>query len=178
MKHIIKIMDEITNFTFKCVFDNVNDILKKGNFEDEIYVVIHSGGGEVDATFAILDLLESLPNNVFTVNMGIAKSCAGILFIHGKRRYMAKHANFMFHSPATIFKENSHLGTVSLEEQTNNLKFISNQLEYYLKEKTNIPEEIIKSGLSTDSGITYFANDCIKYNIADEIITDISKILY
>lgn len=178
MKHIIRITDEITNFTFKCIFDNVDNILKNGNFKDDIYVVIHSIGGEVDATLAILDLFESIPNNVFTVNMGIAKSCAGILFIHGKRRYIARHANFMFHSPATIFKEKSHLITTSLEEQTNNLKLISTQLEFFLKERTNIPEDIIKSGLNTNSGITYFADDCIKYNIADEIITDISKILY
>lgn len=178
MKNILKIMDEITNFTFNYVFENVNEILKKGNFKDDIYLLIHSNGGEVEATFAILDLLETIPNNVYTVNMGEAKSCAGILFIHGKRRYMAKHAKFMFHSPANRFNEDSILITTSLESQYNNLRFISTQFECFLNDKTNIPKDIIKSGLSTDEGITYFANDCIELGIADEIITDISKILY
>lgn len=178
MKHIIKIMNEINNYTFSNIFDNVDRILEKGKFKDDIYVVINSNGGELEPTLATIDLFESIPNNVFTVNIGAVRSCAGIIFIHGKRRYMAKHAKFMFHSPASTFKENASLITISLEEQANNLRFSSNQLEGFLSDKTNIPKDIIKSGLSTNEGITYFANDCIKLGIADEIITDISKILY
>lgn len=178
MKQIIKIMGEITDYTFRSTFETVKEILDKSRWSDDIYVFIHSAGGEVEATLAIIDLLESLPNKVFTVNMGRAESCAATLFIHGKRRYMAKHAKFNFHSPATYFKENYAIPTLEFDAKAKALNIISEQIGNFLKEKTNIPHELINNGLSTSQGITLFADECIKYSVADEIITNITEVLY
>lgn len=178
MKHIIRIMEEISHYTFRSTFETINGILEKGKFEDDIYILINSSGGDIDSTFAIIDFLESLPNEVYTINIGKAESCAASIFIHGKKRYMAKHAKFTFHSPAYISQKDMNFPTISLEKKTQELKHISEGLEDFLKTQTNIPLELIKEGINSPEGITFYAEDCIGYNIADEIITDISKILY
>lgn len=176
MKKIIKLMDEINNFTARVTTDTIIDAIENG-YTDEIIVLINSTGGNVNAELTILDLFESIPNKIITVNIGVAESCAATIFIHGDKRYMTKNARFMFHSPVVTVSSNESICTKDLIKETKELSRTTKQLKKFLSTRTNIPKELIKDGISTISGVTLFAADCIKYGVADEIVKDLTKII-
>lgn len=174
-KHILKINDEITDETFDSALDLILNCICTGNTGD-IILIIDSPGGNVAAMFSIIDLLNSVPNKVITVNMGMAGSCASNLFVLGDKRYMAKHAKFFFHSPAFLTNE-ALLNLKVLKDDIKTLEDICAHFENSLSSRTSIPKDLIKEGIATSDGIVLNSDECIKYKVTDEILTDFNKII-
>lgn len=175
MKHILKINDEINDETFDAALDLILNCICTGSTGD-IVLIIDSPGGDVAAMFSIIDLLNSVPNKVITVNMGMAGSCASNLFVLGDKRYMAKHAKFFFHSPAFL-ANGALLNLKALKDDIKTLEDICSHFENSLFSKTFIPKELIKEGIATSDGIILNSDECIKYKVTDEILTDFNKII-
>ncbi|MDO4283469.1 MAG: ATP-dependent Clp protease proteolytic subunit [Clostridia bacterium] len=173
--NVIKIFGEITEYTFRDVLNSILDILKNEN-TDKIIVLINSQGGRTDETNSIIDLFETIPNDIITVNLGKAESAAGIIFIHGKERYIAKHAKFMMHCASTIFEKQT-FSADGLAREQRNLQKVNKQLEEYLSTKTKLPKEMIREALSSNVGLTFDADECIKYGIATRTIENLDSIL-
>lgn len=93
-KEFIKIFGEINSSTFREVWNSVYNIINASVPPEEVIVVINSCGGNVTEFLAILDLLEILPDGFTTINLGIAKNYAALLFLHGKKRFMSDNAKF------------------------------------------------------------------------------------
>ncbi len=175
MKHILKINDEITDETFDAALDLILNCICTGSTGD-IVLIIDSPGGDVAAMFSIIDLLNSVPNKVITINMGMAGSCASNLFVLGDKRYMTKHAKFFFHSPAFLANE-ALLNLKALKDDIKTLEDICAHFENSLTSRTSIPKELIKEGIATSDGIILNSDECIKYKVTDEILTDFNKII-
>ena len=66
-----------------------------------LYINISSRGGEADALFAILDMLDSCKEEwgckIITTCDGYAQSCGFILFCYGDERYMGQWRELMCH---------------------------------------------------------------------------------
>ena len=176
MKKIIRIIDEITNYTARNVLDSIIEIIESG-YTDEIIVLINSPGGNINAELSILDIFDSIPNKIITVNIGVAESCAGTIFIHGDKRYMAKNAKFLFHSPLLSISSIDSMPPKDFQKALQELNKTTKQLKKFLSSRTNIPKKLIKKGISMSSGVTLSANDCIKYGVADEILTDLAEVI-
>lgn len=67
-----------------------------------LYVNISSRGGEADALFAILDMLDSCKEEwgckIITNCDGYAQSCGFILWCYGDERYMGRYGELMTHA--------------------------------------------------------------------------------
>jgi len=67
------------------------------DFKDEVQVIINSPGGELDATWAFIDTMQFIKNNVRTIAMGEICSAATMIFVAGDHRVMAPHSMAMIH---------------------------------------------------------------------------------
>lgn len=174
-KNIVKITGDIDDEVFDTILELVIEITLTDNKED-IILIIDSPGGYVPAMFSIIDLLNSIPNKIITINMGMAGSCASNLFVLGDKRYMAKHAMFLFHSPA-LLAEKAQLNLKHLKNEIKSLDDICAHFENSLSTRTKIPKELIKEGISTSDGVILNSDECLKYGVTDEILTDFQKII-
>lgn len=67
------------------------------NFNEDIQLILNSPGGETNAMWAFIDLIESVRLNVRTIAMGEICSAATEIFIAGNDRVMAPNAVAMIH---------------------------------------------------------------------------------
>lgn len=75
-----------------------NDILKLASKSKEtINIIINSNGGSVRGLMTIMSAIDICGCDITTVDMGIAYSCAALLFLKGKNRLMLKGSELMFH---------------------------------------------------------------------------------
>ncbi|EEP73609.1 endopeptidase Clp [Micromonospora sp. ATCC 39149] len=77
-------------------------ILSSEDPRADIQLYINSPGGSVTAGMAIYDTMQSVPNDVATVAMGMTASMGQFLLCAGARgkRYALPHASIMMHQPS------------------------------------------------------------------------------
>ena len=132
----------------------------------DITLVINSPGGSVSDGFAIIDAVEAVSSDVWTVCTGIAASMAAVILAAGTKgkRCITPNAQVMIHQP---------LGGVQgqASEITNMAEHILDVKEHvsgFLSEKTGRS----KKKLITDMDRDYWMNaqKAVEYGIADSII--------
>lgn len=64
---------------------------------NEVYFLINSNGGSINAGIALYNYLRTLPIKVTMHNMGMIASIATVVFLAGDDRYACPHATFLFH---------------------------------------------------------------------------------
>jgi len=158
-KEFIKIFGEINHSTFRKVWDCVYNIINAPVPPEKVIVVINSCGGNITESLAILDLLEILPNGFITINLGIAKDYAAIIFLHGKKRFMSSNAKFQIYS-------------LQGNELDNKPSFTSKKLFEKLKDlfsvETSMSEELIKTTIQSSQKLDFDTFDCLLHNIATD----------
>lgn len=175
MKKIIEIINEISNYTFSSIYKEIKEIIKN-KYKDEILIVINSTGGDCDQAFAILDLLNMIPNKKIGITIGKCYSAANIIFLNCDEKYMTEHAVFMYHGVSVGLDENQY-DIDNLKNHLMNLEYRSNRMNSLLSKKTKIPSEILEKSKYSSNNNFLFADDCLKYGIVDKIITNISEII-
>lgn len=136
------------------------------NSDTPIVVEISSGGGEVYAGFAILDVINTIPNPVTTVCMGSAASMAAIINIGNKgENYATENCRLMLHEPSS-----GVTGTASAIEQTaDNIKTTTELFVEIIADAAGLPESYAKDLVST--GNTFMtAQQAVGLNLLDGII--------
>jgi len=132
--------------------------------EKPITIEINSGGGSCIAGLSIIDTIESLSCPVYTIITGVSASMATFISIAGDRRFITKNAYWMAH-PISLMKAD-YIGF--LKDSMPWLKGLEKRcLSMYLK-KTNLPKETIEKCKRGEVWLN--AKQCIKYNVADEIL--------
>ena len=127
----------------------------------QINVRINSAGGNVLCGYAIYDAIRNSKIPVFTYNVGVCASIAGIVFLGGHRRFMYDYSTLMIHNPSTPgVGDNSKL-----------LSVIKEQLVTILNNNSILTEKKIASLMAEE---TYFdADEAKKLGLIDEkIITN------
>lgn len=110
-----------------------------------INLYIDSCGGSVDATLAIVDLIELSQTPVHTIVNGRAYSGAFIVAISGKVRYATKNSNYMLHQMSYeirgTLKEVDEFQTVANRIQKKLLKIVTDKTNI---SKSQLDEMVIK----------------------------------
>ena len=99
---IIFITGMISNEALAYVTRKILALHFDANFTDDIQIIINSGGGYVDAGWALIDLLSFVDNRVVTVAMGEVASMAASIFMAGDYRIMTQNATCMIHHFTTV----------------------------------------------------------------------------
>ncbi len=71
-----------------------------------IYVLIDSPGGDVDAAYAMVDMMAYIKAPVFTIGMGLVASAGALLLlgVDKKHRFGLAHSHYLLHQPLSGFE--------------------------------------------------------------------------
>lgn len=135
-----------------------------------IRIFIHSYGGDLEQANFFADLCIASRIPIITVAMGVAMSAGFIIFLSGHKRYVFKHSQLMVHSGSASFT-----GTAEqIDSAQKNYKKQIEDMKSYILERTSIDEKTFNKNRSKDWYLN--TDEIVKYNVADDVITDISTI--
>lgn len=136
-----------------------------------IRLFIHSYGGCLEQANFFCDLIQASRIPVITIAMGVAMSAGFLIFLSGRKRYAFSHTQMLTHEGNAAFQ-----GTAGqVEDAQKSYKKQIEEMKRYILDKTSIDEKTFNRNKNKDWYLT--AEELVKYNIVDEIITDISVIL-
>ena len=150
----------------KCLF-NLRE--KLCMLEADTEIIIYSTGGDLDCALAMFDLIQAYPYKITTTVIGKCFSAAIIPFIAGDIRKMYKHSCVLIHEPYASFVEEKRytLKDVSFEEKR--LILNNENLINLFEERTSLSRKAIEE-FYAQGQVILTAEDCLKYNIATQII--------
>jgi len=166
---IFLLMDEITDSTCK---DVIQFIISKNlvkPYPKYLQLIINSGGGDLQAAFAVIDTMKGSAIPVHTVGLGCVASAAIAIFMAGEKgkRVLTPNTSILSHqySWGTYGKEHELLATVKEYELTT-----QRMLKHY-KKCTGLNEKKIRQFLLPAQDIWLSATEAKKLGICDSIKT-------
>lgn len=140
-----------------------------GTNPEQVTVYITSPGGEVEAGFAIYDVISALDVHVTTVALGSAQSMGAIILLAGDRRLVSANATVMFHNPTLITEAESH----SFEAWGTWSSVVRSRFTEILAERSTRSKSYWRSKLKADAIFT--AEQTVAHGLAHAIMTTFGK---
>ena len=166
---IYLLMDEISDSTCK---DVISFIISKNltkPYPKYLQLVINSGGGDLQAAFALIDTMKGSAIPVRTVGLGCVASAAVLIFISGEKghRVLTPNTSILSHqfSWGTYGKEHELFATVKEYELT------TKRMINHYKKCTGLSEKKIREFLLPAQDIWLSATEAKKLGICDSIKT-------
>ena len=134
---------------------------------DPIYMYIDSPGGDVDAGFAIYDVIRFVKAPVILVGMGLIASAATLvlLAVPKERRVGLPNSRYLIHQPLGGMRG----VTTDIEIYAKDMEKIRAKLNKIIAEGTGTPlEQVTKD---TDRDFWLDADESVKYGLISKIIT-------
>lgn len=136
-----------------------------------IRLFIHSYGGCLEQANFFCDLIQASRIPVITIAMGVAMSAGFLIFLSGRKRYAFSHTQMLIHEGSAAFQDTAG----QVEDAQKSYKKQIEEMKRYILDKTSIDEKTFNRNKNKDWYLS--SEELVKYNIVDEIITDISVIL-
>lgn len=147
----------------------------KGKPADErtpIVILINSGGGCLDSTYATIAIMETSKTPIITVNMNCAYSAAGLILMAGHKRYCMPRSQVLIHSGSAQGISGNY---EDIQESTKSYKKMVEEMREFIISKTKIDKALMKKNQSRDWYLP--TSEQIDLGVVDEIITDLDSIL-
>lgn len=129
-----------------------------------IILYITSRGGEVDAGFELIDVIQSSKTPVYTVNLGYQYSMGFLIGLAGHKRFATMNAKFLMHDGSSFL-----YGTgTKVQDQMEFQKRVECRIKSYILSRSNITEEEYDSKLRVEWYL--FADDAKEKGFTDYII--------
>ena len=142
-----------------------------GLSSEAIILYINSAGGSVSAGLAIYDIMQYIPNEIITIDMGMCASMAAVLLAAGTRgkRFLLPNSEVMIHQP---------LGQIGgqakdMEIAAAHIASMKKRLYRILADACNKEVEVIEQDCDRDHYMD--AKTAVSYGIADRIITSMQE---
>ena len=147
----------------------------KGKPADErtpIVILINSGGGCLDSTYATIAIMETSKTPIITVNMNCAYSAAGLILMAGHKRYCMPRSQVLIHSGSAQGISGNY---EDIQESTKSYKKMVEEMREFIISKTKIDKALMKKNQSRDWYLP--TSEQIDLGVVDKIITDLDSIL-
>lgn len=147
----------------------------KGKLADErtpIVILINSGGGCLDSTYATIAIMETSKTPIITVNMNCAYSAAGLILMAGHKRYCMPRSQVLIHSGSAQGISGNY---EDIQESTKSYKKMVEEMREFIISKTKIDKALMKKNQSRDWYLP--TSEQIDLGVVDEIIPDLDSIL-
>jgi ATP-dependent Clp protease protease subunit len=147
----------------------------KGKSVDErtpIVILINSGGGCLDSTYATIAIMETSKTPIITVNMNCAYSAAGLILMAGHKRYCMPRSQVLIHSGSAQGISGNY---EDIQESTKSYKKMVEEMREFIISKTKIDKALMKKNQSRDWYLQ--TSEQIDLGVVDEMITDLDSIL-
>lgn len=141
----IFIADELTTQNIGYVSFNLLHMIQEDDecvrtirdYEREpIHIFITSPGGEVSATWGLIDIILASKTPIYTYCSGYCYSMAFTLFLSGHRRYGYAHSRFMYHDISS--GTSGYKFVQSLDELVHDCKKSREAIVEFITERTKI----------------------------------------
>ena len=170
MNGMYMFMGDVSMETMNPVIDWIlAEYMKKTNKAKELTLGICSRGGDLNACFALVDVMRaySIPDR--TIGLGMIASCGLLLFISGKkgRRILTPNTAILSHqySWGSAGKEHELFARVKELELTT-----ERMIEHY-KKCTGLEEDKIRESLLPPEDVYLSAKEARKLNLCDSVKT-------
>lgn len=147
----------------------IKDLLVlEGEGNDPVTIFINSPGGDVDAGFAIYDMVRFVSCPVTMVGMGLVASAASLvlLAVPAERRVGLPNSSYLIHQPLSQMKGNA----TEIEIHAMQLEKMKGKLNRIISEATGMPLETVTSDTDRDHWLD--ADEALKYGLISRIVED------
>lgn len=151
---------------------NREDKGKSAEERTPIVILINSGGGCLDSTYATIAIMETSKTPIITVNMNCAYSAAGLILMAGHKRYCMPRSQVLIHSGSAQGISGNY---EDIQESTKSYKKMVEEMREFIISKTKIDKALMKKNQSRDWYLP--TSEQIDLGVVDEIITDLDSIL-
>ena len=137
-----------------------------------IVILINSGGGALESTYATIAIIEASKTPVITVNTNCAYSAAGLILISGHKRYCMPRSQVLIHSGSA----SGISGTFEeVQENAKSYKKMIDEMRDLIISKTKIDKTLMKKNQSRDWYLS--VDQQVELGCVDEILTSLDDIL-
>lgn len=139
----------------------------------DIRLLINSPGGSVPGMLAIRDCMRAIPNDVSTVNLGMAYSAGQFLLSAGTRgkRFAMAHAKVLLHQGSAGIGGSA----MDIAIQAHDLRHTRDTVLGLIAEDTGQPFETVEQDSRRDRWFT--AQEALDYGFVDAIVERIEDVM-
>lgn len=159
---------------------NIQRMLLRWNLEDAgvpvperrpIRLCIFSPGGDADMMWSLIDAIEASETPVYTVNMGVASSAAGLIFLAGHKRFMLSRSRVMIHEGSASVSGDA----VKVMDAGESYKKMLRQMREYVLSRTGITAAALNRQKCHDWELD--AKYCLEHGVCDAVVSSLNDIL-
>lgn len=137
-----------------------------------IKLMFFSYGGSLDVNNALIDTIKLSTTPIYGVNIGQACSAGCFIYLACHKRFAFPNATFLIHQG----EGNGFSGTYAQVVATvMEYQRKVEELERYLRENTEIPDDILSENITTEWFLS--ADEALDYKVCDKIVTSLDEIL-
>ena len=137
-----------------------------------IRLMFFSYGGSLDVNNVLVDTIKLSKTPVYGINVGQACSAGCFIYLACHKRFAFPNAVFLVHQGSTEGISGSYNEVVSyIMEYQRKVE----ELEIYLKENTQIPEDVLEERISTEWYIS--AAEALEYKMVDTIVKSLDEVV-
>ena len=142
-------------------------VLEADDSEKTIYVYIDSPGGDVDAGFAIFDMIRFIKAPVVLIGMGLIASAATLILlaVPKERRLGLPNSNYLIHQPMSGMKGVA----TDIEIHAKEMEKTRAKLNKIIADETGTPIEQVSKDTERDYWLN--ASEAVNYGLISSIIT-------
>lgn len=141
-----------------------------GENAEPIIIFINSPGGDLDATFSIIDSIETSSIPVYTVVTGRAWSGAFMILLAGTMRFGSYYSSYLFHEGSCGYSQDAH----KIIQYTQFYEKMLAQMKDFILSNTKLTEEIYNEHQKDDWWLN--SEQALKYGIIDKIYEGLEDI--
>jgi ATP-dependent Clp protease protease subunit len=135
----INFFDGINEAKVKVLMAVCAEVVSKQN-PKQLYFLISSNGGSVNAGITLYNFLRALPVEIVMHNIGSIDSIATVIFLAGEKRFAAAHSTFLFHGIQTNFAEKTSLNMSKYKELLSRLTLDEKKISGIVAERSKLTE--------------------------------------
>ncbi|WP_028975042.1 ATP-dependent Clp protease proteolytic subunit [Spirochaeta cellobiosiphila] len=143
-------------------------LLLEADGDDPIKVFIDSPGGDVDAGYAIFDMIRFVKPEVYTVGMGLVASAGALILLAApaERRLGLPNSHYLIHQPLSGIRGVA----TEIEIHAKELEKLRAKLNKLISDETGKPLEQVE--VDTDRDFWMSADEAKEYNLINKIVTN------
>ncbi len=179
MEGHIYIYGEITSYQGKDAVNygainprEVQDQIQANSDAKELTVHVNSPGGDVDAGFAIYDILKASGKTINTRIEGQCYSIATVISLAGKTREATENSEFLIHNPFTIAIGDAD----DLEKRSEQVRRLENKIAEHYASHTSITAEKALEEMKKDTFMDLA--QAKEYGFITEIVETVKAVAY
>jgi len=141
-------------------------ILESDSASKPIYVYIDSPGGDVDAGFAIFDMIRFIKPPVYTIGMGLVASAGALILLAAPKNYRLglPNSHYLIHQPLSGIKGVA----TDIEIHAKEIEKIRTKINALIAEETG--KDVAEVAKDTDRDYWLSADEAVNYGLILQVI--------